>query len=960
MKKTKNRWEALTVVLATLLVLLLGGSDIANAQSAAINGALGISGAEIERSDDPQVQYYTREFSDYAALTAEFNRVGEEIESEGLVLLKNENGALPLEPGAKISAFLGGSVKFNYSTSGSSASDTSAYSTLRSALENEGFALNSALWDYYSGNKGRVKSGETYKINEVPFEELPADAVGAVSEYNVALLTLARDSGEGSDISPAKSDGEDGSYLSISPEEESVLRELTAMKKAGGVKKLIVLLNSSAPIELDFLYRDGIDVDAVLWIGNVGSGGISAVAKALSGAVVPSGKLSDTYCRDSFSSPAMAQQSFNALNSFAQTYANAEEYGLNATQSHYGVYTEGIYVGYRYYETRYTDYVTGSGNAGDYSYAADVAYPFGYGSSYTEFAYSDLSVAENGEDFTVSVTVTNLGSTYTGKEVAEIYLQKPYTDYDKANGVEKAAVELVGYAKTGALAPGQSETVSIPVGREQFKSYDANGAKTYIVDAGSYYLTVANGAHEAANNLLAAQGFTPESTQGRMDAAGDASLVYETTVDALDTTTYAVSSHTGEAITNRLDFADLNKYEGSDVEVTYVSRSDWTGTWPKAAIELFLNERMNEDLQSDRPFEEDPDAEMPAFGKDNGLTLAMLRGKAYDDPDWDALLDQMSWGDMSYLTTNGQMMTSVISSVSKPDTKESDGPTGLSNSVGSLSMPSEGIWASSFNDKLTARVGELLAEDALELGVTGLYAGGTNIHRTPFGGRSHEYFSEDPFLAGKMAASEARGIQGKGVIAHIKHMAFNDQEAYRNGICVWLCEQEAREIMLLPFEYALSPENGNSMGVMSSFNRAGTVWLGACEDVNEGIARGEWGFLGYSITDMAVSNGATYMTYQDGSLNGTNLFMGSGSENALDAYKSSATFAQRLRDSSHHILYAVANQSAAMNGITPDMTIGATTWWWRTALTAGIIALGVLTCGSAVMWVLTERKKKKQ
>lgn len=959
MKKKTKRWEILTVVLATLLVLIIGGNDIALAQSAAINSVLGISGSEIERSDDPQYQYYTREFSDYTALAAEYDRVGEEIEGEGIVLLRNENGALPLMPGAKISAFLGGSVKFNYATSGSSASDTSAYLSLKAALENEGFAVNPALWDWYSGNKGRVKSGETYKINEAAFEDIPAEAVGTVSEYNVALLTLARDSGEGSDISAAKSDGEDGSYLSISPEEESVLRELTALKEQGVVQKIVVLLNSSAPIELDFLWRDGIDVDAALWIGNVGSGGISAVAKVLSGELVPSGKLSDTYLRDNFSSPAMAQQSLNALNSFAQTYANAEALGLNATQSHYGVYTEGIYVGYRYYETRYTDYVTGSGNAGDYSYADDVAYPFGYGISYTEFEYSDFSVEEGGEDYTVSVTVTNRGSAYSGKEVAEVYLQKPYTDYDRENGVEKAAVELVGYAKTKALAPGEAETVTVPVSREQFKSYDANGAETYIVDAGSYYLTVANGAHEAANNILSAQGYTPENTQGRMDAAGNASLVYETTVDALDTTTYAVSSHTGNAITNQLDFADLNKYEGSDTQVTYVSRSDWTGTWPTAAVEITVSDKMNEDLQSDRPFEEDPEAQTPAYGKNNGLTLASMRGKPYDDPDWDALLDQMSWGDVSYLTTNGQMTTVVVSSVAKPDTKESDGPTGLSNSEGSLSMPSEGIWASSFNDELARRAGELLAEDALELGVTGLYAGGINIHRTPFGGRSHEYFSEDPFLTAMMAVNETQGIQSKGVIAHTKHLAFNDQEAYRNGICIWLNEQEARELMLLPFEYALSPENGSSMAVMTAFNRAGTVWLGASANVNESIARGEWGFLGYSITDMAVSNGASYMTHQDGFLNGTNLFLGTGSETALDAYKKSATFAERLRDSSHHILYAVANYSAAMNGITPDMSIGATTWWWRTAIAVLGIAVGVLTCGSAVMWIWTGRKKKE-
>ena len=958
MRKKKIR-EVLSVVLATLLVIIIGGRDIALAQSAAINFALGIGGSEIERSDDAAYEYYPSEFASYADLSAEWARVAEQVEGEGIVLLKNNNNALPLDPSEGISTFLTGSTKFNYATSGSSATNTSGYLSLKEALESVGFMINPALWDFYSSQKGRKKSGETYKINEVAFEEIEADALAELSSYGTALVTIARDSGEGSDISAMKSDGEDNSYLSISEAEESVLKELTARKSSGELKKIIVLLNSSATIELDFLYREGIDVDAVLWVGNVGSGGITAVAKVLSGEIVPSGKLSDTYLRDNFSSPAMASQSMNGLKSFAQTYANADALELNATQSHYGVYVEGIYVGYRYYETRYEDYVTGNGNAGEYSYAGDVAYPFGYGISYTDFAFSDLVVTESGEDIEVSVTVTNTGSTYSGKEVVEVYLSKPYTDYDKQNGVEKAAAELAGYAKTGILAPGASEKVTVKVSREQFKSYDRNGYKTYIVDAGDYYLTVANGSHEAVNNILAARGYTPENTNGKMDAAGNASLVYETKVDALDSTTYAVSSHTGNAITNLFDFADLNKYEGSDVTVTYVSRSDWTGTWPQAAIEITVNDRMNEDLQSNRPIEEDPDAVMPSYNKSGSLTLAQMRGKAYDDPDWDALLDQMSYGDQSYLVTNGQMTTVVVSSVGKPDTKESDGPNGLTASEGSLSFPSEGIWASTFNNELAVRVGELLAEDARNIDVTGLYANGINIHRTPFGGRSHEYFSEDPYLTGIIASAEIGGIQSKGVLVNVKHLAFNDQEAYRNGICVWLNEQEAREIMLAPFEYTLSIDGGNAHGVMTAFNRVGTFWAGAIANLDITLVRDEGGFDGYSITDMAVSNGASYMTWQDGILLGTDLFLGSGSETSLDEFKSSPTYANRMREASHRILYNIANFSAAMNGISPEMTIGTTTWWWKTALNVSMWTLAALTLCAWALWLWPCKREKK-
>ncbi|MGN0813793.1 MAG: glycoside hydrolase family 3 C-terminal domain-containing protein [Candidatus Coproplasma sp.] len=977
MKKIFKRklWEGLSVGCASLFVLTVGGYSIADSQRGSINSALNIDTSVIERSDDPAYQYFSSDYKDkqYSELQAYYSSVAEEVEGEGLVLLKNDNNALPLSSGEKVSTVLSGSVNFGYISSGSSASSGGSYDTLKDALSAVGLNVNGTMWDYYKSAPTRKKLGNTYLINEDGFDKMTDAAKSSLTEYSTAIVTISRSSGEGSDISAVGSDGEDGSYLSLSENEVSVLSGLTQLKAQGKVKKIIVLLNSSATVQLDFLDREGIDVDACLWVGNVGSEGINAVAKALTGETVPSGKLSDTYAKDNFSSPAAMQLSYNPGKSFAQTYVDSGD--LNSTQKYYGVYSEGIYVGYRYYETRYTDYVTGRANTGNYDYSADVAYSFGYGISYADFGYSDFTVTEDGDSFTISVKVTNngnvTGNNFSGKEVVEIYLQKPYTAYDITYGVEKSAVELVGYAKTEKLAPGEAEIVCVTVEKEQLKSYDCNNAETYILDDGDYYFAVGNGAHEAANNILAAQGYTAGNTQNRMDADGDASLTAKITVADFNGEDYAVSTgeagsryakstHTGATVTNALGDADLNKFVGEDT-VTYVSRNDWTGTMPVSAVNLTATSAIKQGLESNKDIEEDEDAEMPVYGAKNGLTLQMLRGKDYDDPMWDELLDQMSFGDQSYLITTGQMATVVISSVSKPDTKEGDGPTGYSDSQGGLSFPSEGIWASTFNDELIEKVGDALAEECLYHGLTGLYANGVNIHRMPFGGRSHEYFSEDPYLTGSAAAAEIIGMQSKGVIANVKHFAFNDEEAQRNGIGVWLNEQGAREIYLAPFEYALSSSEGmgNAHAVMSGFNRVGTTWAGAYSGLL-GIMRDEWGFDGYCITDMASSNGASYMTYQDGIPNGTDLYLGSGTEKSLDEFRTNATFCQAMREASHRILYSVANYSAAMNGIGPDTPVGAKTVWWEQALIAAECTFGVLTAASCAMWIASLVLSKKK
>lgn len=368
------------------------------------------------------------------------------------------------------------------------------------------------------------------------------------------------------------------------------------------------------------------------------------------------------------------------------------------------------------------------------------------------------------------------------------------------------------------------------------------------------------------------------------------------------------------------------------------------------------------DLQRQKAIPENPEAEKHKYGQNNGMTLAMLRGKDYDDEDWDKLLDQMTFEDQSYLLTNGMYTTVYLESVVKPDTKYYDGPTGVVGSKGGLSMPSEGIWASSFNNELIEKVGEMLAEDARALGYSSLYANAINIHRMPFGGRSHEYFSEDPYLTAIAAVYEIRGIQSKGVIANVKHIAFNDQEDHRAGGSVWLNEQEAREIMLLPFEYALSSKEGmgNAHAVMSAMNRIGTDWVGANTNLLVNIMRGEWDFDGYCITDMAASNTAYIMNFQDGIARGTDIYLGSGSEDVLSAFKDNLSYCERMREASHRILYSVCNFSASMNGITPDSRGGSSSWWRRTTIIAVDCVIGVLTAGAAAMYALCLVKQYKK
>ena len=600
-KKTKRKhitpWKILAIICAVVMIVSIPLSILLQKFDNTMAARFGGSFWKLQ-NEDANAQYYTSDFNSAEEMVNYGLALTQQVEAEGAALLMNNNNALPLAADAKVSTFSSSSVNLVYGGTGSGNIDASTADTLRTALEKVGVTVNPTLWDFYTVGAGkdyaRSKSGTVAKSSEVtaevPWDVYTDEVKDSVAQYgDAAIVTLSRVGGEGADLSYGEVN-----YLALDENEKAMLQNVAEMKKNGTVKKTILLINSANALQVDFLKNNEYDIDAALWIGDVGISGINAVAEILTGKVNPSGSLVDTYCYDNFSAPAM-------WNFTPTTYEGYVEGGdVSAKAKSYMIYQEGIYVGYKYYETRYEDFVTGNGNAGDYAYGDIVAYPFGYGMSYTNFDISDMNVSYNAADgtYTVTVKVTNTGD-MAGKKTVQVYVQSPYTDYDKQNGVEKSAVSLVGFGKTGMIEPGASETLSMTVNKRDIASYDTYGAGTYILDAGDYYFTAATDAHNAVNNILAAKGYTVESTNGKMTADGNADLTYTWTEDALDTTTYATSEN-GTAITNQLSCADPNLYEGVEETVTWLSRSDWNGTLPTETVKLALTELLKKDLKDIR------------------------------------------------------------------------------------------------------------------------------------------------------------------------------------------------------------------------------------------------------------------------------------------------------------------------------------------------------------------------
>ena len=961
--KRKNvlAWKILTILCAVVMVISVPLSVLAVKFDNTMAARFGGSFWKLQ-NEDTNAQYYTSDFNSAEEMVDYGLALTQQVEAEGAALLMNNNNALPLAADAKVSTFSNSSVNLVYGGTGSGNIDASTADTLRTALEKVGVTVNPTLWDFYTVGAGkdyaRSKSGTVATASEVtaevPWDVYTDDVKNSVAQYgDAAIVTLSRVGGEGADLAYG-----DVNYLALDENEKAVLQNVAEMKKNGIVKKTIVLINSANALQVDFLKNNEYDIDAALWIGDVGISGINAVAEILTGKVNPSGSLVDTYCYDNFSAPAM-------WNFTPTTYEGYVEGGdVSAKAKSYMIYQEGIYVGYKYYETRYEDFVTGNGNAGDYAYGDIVAYPFGYGMSYTNFDISDMNVSYNAADdtYTVTVKVTNTGD-MAGKKTVQVYVQSPYTDYDKENGVEKSAVSLVGFGKTGMIEPGASETLSMTVNKRDIASYDTYGAGTYILDAGDYYFTAATDAHNAVNNILAAKGYTVESTNGKMTADGNADLTYTWTEDALNTTTYATSEN-GTAITNQLSSADPNLYEGIEETVTWLSRSDWNGTLPTETVKLTLTELLKKDLQEVRYDAADYESvEMPTLGAKNGVKLYDMIGLDYNDPKWDELLDQMTFDEMNSLIGDAFHWTMPVKSVEAPGTRDENGPQGLTASLlgndksqlTATAFTSEDVMAATFNTEIMTEIGKVIGNNCLEANIACLYGPGNNIHRTPYGGRNFEYYSEDGFLSGMMSAYEVAAIQDKGVHVVMKHFALNDCEQDRIGLGVWVNEQAAREVYLKAFQAPV--EVGNANGVMIAYTRWGAVWSGGNYGLVTGILRNEWGCDGMVITDNVLTQ---YVNGPDGVMAGVSIYdaMMSFVTDTLPKYKNDPVIVTAMREACHHNLYAIAN-SCGMNGVGADTTIKVI----RPTIVAAVIAVvrvsGILFVLGLILWILGARKLRK-
>ena len=1003
-----------------LFIVAYFGNMLAGQFSGQINSFLGTSTTKIEYlegSDGTYPRYYETEYNSVAELKAAGLALAEKVEGEGAVLLMN-NGLLPLTS-KDVSLFGATAASPVYGGTGSGAVSTDDAPSYPDALERAGLNVtNKALLQWYTEEEyGREFSSDGAGINEVKWNKImKSDHVSTFGNGEVAIFIIGRVGGEANDLKAVNhSDGgqnplgadvdENADYLMLNKEEQGILKGLKELKDEGKLKGIVVLFNSANPISADFLTDPAYGVDAALWIGSVGQTGLYAVGNLLTGTINPSGSLPDTWWMNNLLNPAMA-------NFGSYTYTNASDYSFVSSASKYTsyvVYQEGIYLGYKYTETRYEDKVLGAANVGDFEYKDVVAFPFGYGLSYTTFEMSDMKVEKQGEgnktEYVINVTVTNTGDV-AGKKAVQIYAQKPYTTYDVENQIEKASVELVGYAKTGILAPNASETVTIKVPEYFLTSYDALGTGVYILDEGTYYFTAASDSHEAVNNILAAKG---KSVADGMTAAGNTALVHS--VDyAFDSTTYAVAYGTGNAVTSLFDYADPNRYEGKgNNSVTYISRNNWAGTvslWSDTNedgfndnfVKMSMTDKMYDDVildASDLPVNDD---NWPTMGStETSYNLIHLlqdeNGEKipYDHPMWDQLLDQLTYDDMARLCAVGLRMTVSLESIGKPETLDHNGPSGVTqkysagpngfatvnndpdkNLTGTC-FPCNGIIAATMDDALALEVGEIIGEGAMWAGYAGFYGSGVNIHRTPYAGRVFEYYSEDGILTGLIDAYETVGIQSKGVYVYNKHFALNDQELQRQGLGTWCNEQAMREIYLRAFELPIVYADAKC--VMTAFNRIGAVWAGSSYELITSWLRGEAGMSGHAVTDMYEGD---YMSKPHEVLAGNDIpdnFPGTTGTNVSGASTSNLGFefaaygpngetpiaqiAQALRTSSHRILYTVLH-SRGMDGIDANVRIVSVTPWWQTALNVfqyATLALSVLSLALLVMDMLPKKKE---
>ena len=859
----------------------------------------------------------------------------EQIADEGIVLLKNENGRLPLEEGTKLNVFGWASTNPVYGGTGSGGlSDAYPTVSLLEGLENAGFEVNGELVDFYKNFRETRPTvgmwGQDWTIPEPTIEEYDeAGIFESAKEYSdTAVVVISRSGGEGADL-PTSLDPEvedtfeagdafGASGLRISDQKDDLdaskhFLELTNREQAmldrvaADYEDIIVVVNAANAMELGFV-DEYEQISSVLWCPGTGQSGFNSLGSILKGETNPSAKTSDTFVRDLTKTP-----TYNNFGFFA--YDNMDEFEVDGFVPNFVNYTDGIYVGYRFYET--------AAEEGLINYEEMVQYPFGYGLSYTTFEQKMGELEVKDCTISVDVTVTNTGDA-AGKDVVEIYYNPPYTN----GGIEKASVNLIGFEKTEVLEPGESETVTVTFAEEDMASYDDINSKAYVLEAGDYEISLRTDSHTVVDTKTH-------------------------TVD--ETITYSGENgrSTDETTaTNQLDFANG--------DVTYLSRANGFANYADATAaptNFTMSEEdkatfMNNSNYNPEDYNDESD-EMPTTGAKNGLELVDLRGVDYDDPQWDKLLDQLTVSEMDTMIALGGYQTSAAKSVGKIQTIDCDGPASINNNftgTGSIGFPSAVIIANTWNVDIADAFGQSIGKMADEMGVSGWYAPAMNIHRSAFAGRNFEYYSEDPFLSGKIATAAVAGAEKEGVYAYLKHFALNDQETNRtNQLCTWFNEQSAREIYLKPFEMCV--KEGGAKAVMSAFNFYGTEPAGASSEVLNNILRDEWGFRGFVLTDYYGVYG-----YQD-----ADRMIRNGNDCMLVAYdtetnhltdQKSATSVQAMRQACKNIMYTVVNSRAYD---AENFETGLLTWQ-----IAAIVIDVILAAGLIVLEIVAIKKFKKR